>query len=637
MPATQDIAFISLFWEILNRKTGNLGKVTYLPQKPKFDETTPIEQAFPRSTPEEEGVDSIFLTNLVSDLLSNPHVGLHDCMILRHGKVIYEAGFDPYQSGIWHITYSMCKSFTGMAIGCLVDEGKLTLDDKPIDILKDANGLMQRVRYRDLTIRNLLTMSSGASFNEVGAITGNDWVKSYFDSSPKFEPGSKFDYNSMNSIILSAVVTELTGMSMFDYLKEKIFNPMGITKIYWEHSPKGITKGGWGCFITQEDAAKLGELYLHKGVWNGQQLVSKEWVEQSTTPQIETGRTDNPWYGFHLWIGNLPGSFMYNGMLGQDVFIYPSLDMVMVVNAGNDEVFANGDMTSIVRRYFNEDFHPSDTPLLKNRAAYARLQAVSAAASPLAVRRKMRGGWGRKKQKSTAMQPYLRSLNGCTFEMKNKGVGLFPLIMQVVHTNYTRGISLIRFLVEDRIFYIDILEGQSVFHIPVGFDHSLHTWIDMNGEPYLVGASARAGINEDGCFVLTVRFAFTEEACSRILKIIARSENQLELVWNEIPGNAIIADTLEMITTGSGNTGAIVNSVLSQISPDLMRDVMGSAIEPHVKAEFIGVYMGNDLPNADRNREMIEPKRHRRRLIRKITDDLRSDEKEEEEEIEGVH
>lgn len=631
MPATQDIAFIQLFWEILNRKTGNLGKVTYQPQKPKFDSQTPIAQAFPRATPEEMGVGSDFLFGLVSDLLHNPHVGLHDCMILRHGHVIYESGFDPYESGIWHITYSMCKSFTGMAIGLLIDEGKLSLNDKPVDILKDANGMLQRVRYRDLTIRHLLTMSSGSTFNEVGAISGNDWVKSFFDANPKFEPGSKFEYNSMNSLILSAIVTELTGLSMFDYLKEKLFDPMGITKIYWEHSPKGITKGGWGCFITQEDAAKLGQLYLNKGVWNGQQLISKEWVEQSVTPQIETGRTDNPWYGFHLWIGNLPGSFMYNGMLGQDVFIYPSLDMIMVVNAGNDEVFANGDMTGIIRRYFNEDYHPSDAPLPPDMAAYARLRAVKDSSSPVSVHRPMMsGGWGRKKIKSAALMPYLRELNGCTFEMKNKGVGLFPLIMQVVHTNYTRGISLLRFRVEERTLYLDFLEGKTVFHLPCGFDRSLHTWIDMNGEPYLVGTSARAGIDEDGYFVLTVRIAFVEEACSRILKIVALNDNELELIWNEIPGNAIIADTLEMITTGSGNTNVVVNSMLSQISPDLMHDVMRSAIEPHVKANFIGIYTGDELPEVTENPDMMVKKR--RRLFSLRRSEEKPQEKKEEEE-----
>lgn len=588
--ASQSLAFMELFWELMNRKTGELGRVDYKPQKPPFDLVSPLQQPFPRSTPEAQGVESEKLSRMMSELLSSENVNLHQLFIVRNGHVILEHAFGAYRPGIWHITYSMCKSFTGMAIGLLHDEGKLNVNDRVLSFFEDSNtpqAILARLRYRDLTIRHLLTMSTGVSFNEVGAISGNDWVKSYFESSAKFPFGTQFDYNSMNSFILSAIVSRITGKTMFDYLKEKLFAPMGITKVFWESSPTGITKAGWGMFLTPEDAAKLGKLYLDHGMWNGKQLISREWVEESTKPQIATGRDDNPFYGYQLWIGNLPGSFMYNGMLGQNVYIYPSLNTIAVVNAGNTEVFANGTMTQILRSYLTEDFG-ADHPLPENPAGVRNLTRIAASTDEkkrIPIIRS--GGWGRPPRVSTAGFDAIYRLNGRVYEMRSKGIGLFPLIMQVVHYNYTDGIRYLRFLCRHDSYTLEFLEGDEVFRIPVGYGESRHTSITMHGEEYLIGSKGRFGWNEDGKLVLSLEISYIEEACRRMLKIECSSENHLVLKWNEAPGNKIIEGTLEMITTGSGNTSAFVEGMLSRVSPSLIHETRYSAIHPVVDADYV--------------------------------------------------
>jgi len=618
-----NLAFVELFWELMNRKTGLLGRIEYQPQKPAFRPELPGQQPLERSVPEKQGVSSSYLAELISELATAPGVSIHQIMIARHGKVIYEGAFDPWLPGCWHATYSMCKSFTGMAIGLLVDDGVLSLDTPVLEVFKthaSLQGVIQKIRYSSLTVRNLLDMSSGVSFNEMGAITGNDWVKLFLESGAKFEPGTRFEYNSMNSFILSAIVTQLTGKTMLDFLQERIFDPLGISNVFWESSPRGITKGGWGMFLRPEDAVKLGLLYLQKGRWNDIQVLSEDWVEDSVSPQIETGLDYAPYYGYHCWIGHLPGSFIFNGMLGQNVYVFPSLDMVICVNAGNKELFSNGNMNAIFRRYFSDSYIPSSVPLPDNTSAYQHLMEVRRTFGPAegledilyngqfeqasqsepdrtiektfrTARTIRHGGWsqlrrGRSAEQSVQASSLLRRISGRVYEMTSKNVGLFPLIMQVVHNNYTRGISMLRFRVENGTLYIDIKEGSILHRLPVGFGKARHTSIQENGEEYLVGILGRLALNEDDIPVLTLRIALLEEAMERRLKISFLSDDEIELRWSETPGSTIIGDGFQMVASGKGGTNRIFSGVLSQISPDLTSEIMHSLACPFVKAKW---------------------------------------------------
>ncbi|WP_130836908.1 serine hydrolase domain-containing protein [Lachnoclostridium sp. Marseille-P6806] len=602
--ANTDLAVIQLLWDIINQKTGELGKVDFLPEKPAFDFLAPTEQPLPRSTPEEQGVHSGYIADFVRELMEDRALRMHQLLLIRHGHVIYEGGFDPYPAGLWHASYSMCKSFAGMATGLLIDEGKLRLEDRVIELLakewsSSIPNLLTVLRFRELTVRHLLTMSSGVAFNEAGAVSGNDWVKNYFESPVKFAPGSRFEYNSMNTLMLSAIVTKLTGKTMVRYLQEKLFVPMGIRKIFWETSPKGYTKGGWGLFITPEDAAKLGLLYLNGGRWNGKPLISEHWVAESTRTQIETGQPANPGYGYQLWPGEMHGSFVYNGMLGQNVYVWPALDTILVTNAGNEEVFQDGRMTRLVRRYFSKDTSFSAVPLPKDREAERRLAAVrrkaegrESSALPIVC-----GGWKRESRRSAAgaraareellRRDFLRSLDGTEWQLDRSGVGLFPLILQVVHNNYTKGISRLAFHLENGELTLDITEGGQRHAIPVGFGRGRRVLLNMNGEDYLVGTKGRFGQNENGVPVITLQIAFIEEAAERELRILFPDREHIVLYWSEHPGDVLIAGLLEQITVGSGNTNPLVGQLLGMMNPDTLSRAIQSFIEPVVPAFYI--------------------------------------------------
>src|SRR5699024_4911566 len=143
-------------------------------------------------------------------------------------------------------------------------------------------------RFRSLTVRHLLTMTSGVDFDEVGAVTEEDWVKCYFESGVRFEPGAEFAYNSMNSYLLSAIVRERTGQGLSQVLRPRVFVPLGFGRVHWETCPRGIEKGGWGLYLCPEDMAKIGQLLLQKGRWNGRQLVSEEFLREMTRKQVDT-------------------------------------------------------------------------------------------------------------------------------------------------------------------------------------------------------------------------------------------------------------------------------------------------------------------------------------------------------------
>ena len=225
--AKEQIAVAELITNIILGKTDGASRVDFFPQKPKFPFDKPYEQPFPRATPESQGISSDMLADLLRDLDTSHYTDMHHFMVLRNGKVICEANFAPYRSRIWHVTHSMCKSITGMAIGLLVEEGKLSLDENIYDIFQKKLNTFNKIFRPKVTVENLLTMTSGVTFNESGIVSGNDWLTSYLNSSITGTPGENFQYNSLNTYVLSAIVTERTGQSLTEYLEPRLFAPLG--------------------------------------------------------------------------------------------------------------------------------------------------------------------------------------------------------------------------------------------------------------------------------------------------------------------------------------------------------------------------------------------------------------------------
>ena len=601
--AKEQIAVAELVLNMILGKTGGT-RVDYFPQKPDFPFDAVYEQAFVRATPESQGISSDLFTALLRELDASKDTEMHHFMALRHGKVICECNFAPYPKGMWHITHSMCKSITGMAIGMLIEEEKLKLDENIYDIFPNHINAFSKIFRPVITVENLLTMTSGVTFNESGIVSGNDWLGSFLNASVNGKPGTEFQYNSLNTYVLSAIVTKRTGETLTEYLTPRLFGPLGITKYYWETCPKGITKGGWGLFLCAEDMAKLGQLYLQRGKWNGQQLVSEYWIEISTARHLKT-QNDTYGYGYQLWMEQRPGSFEYNGMLGQNVIIYPDMDMILVTNAGNKEMFQDCIMLNIIRKYFPVNYHPADV-LPESPLSYGLLKRLCGELENVENNNRstsLRGGWKRnvifKRKHSDKKYSYrisaavdrpsdhhsfMRAVSGRTYVMEQQNIGIAPLFVQVFHNNMTDGISEISFTYDAGNFYVSFTEGEVIHKLPVGFGRAADGCVDLHGEHYLVATLGEFARDENDIPVLKLEVTFIEECVKRKAHIFFHEDDEIEIRWNETPGKKMILAGLSSITEElSGNF--LYNSLLGDhnITTELLHRLMEQTIEPAVR------------------------------------------------------
>ena len=601
--AKEQIAVAELVLNMILGKTGGT-RVDYFPQKPDFPFDAVYEQAFVRATPESQGISSDLFAALLRELDASKDTEMHHFMALRHGKVICECNFAPYPKGMWHITHSMCKSITGMAIGMLIEEEKLKLDENIYDIFSDHINAFSKIFRPVITVENLLTMTSGVTFNESGIVSGNDWLGSFLNASVNGKPGTEFQYNSLNTYVLSAIVTKRTGETLTEYLTPRLFGPLGITKYYWETCPKGITKGGWGLFLCAEDMAKLGQLYLQKGKWNGQQLVSEYWIEISTARHLKT-QNDTYGYGYQLWMEQRPGSFEYNGMLGQNVIIYPDMDMVLVTNAGNKEMFQDCIMLNIIRKYFPVDYHPADI-LPENPLSCGLLKRLCGELENGENNNRstsLRGGWKRnvvsRRKHSDKKYSYrisaavdrpsdhhsfMRAVSGRTYVMEQQNIGIAPLFVQIFHNNMTDGISEISFTYDAGNFCVSFTEGEVIHKLPVGFGKATDGCVDLHGEHYLVATLGEFARDENDIPVLKLEITFIEECVKRKVHIFFHEDKGIEIRWNETPGKKMILAGLSSITEElSGNF--LYNSLLGDhnITTELLYRLMEQTIEPAVR------------------------------------------------------
>ena len=294
-----------------------------------------IAAELPRSSPEAQGVSSSAILAFV-EAADKDVQSLHSVMLVRHGHVVAEGWWAPYDSASRHSLYSLSKSFASTAVGIAIAEGKLSVDDPVLKFFPEEAPAEPSANLKSMRVSDLLRMSTGQE-SEPSRKPDQVWTKEFLAHPVPFKPGTHFLYNTSATYMCSAIVQKAVGQTLLDYLRPRLFEPLGIEQPTWETSPQGVSTGGYGLSIRTEDIARFGQLYLQQGKWQGKQLVPAAWIEAATTRQTSNGSDpQSDWaqgYGYQFWRCR-HGAYRGDGAFGQYCVVLPEQDAVLAITSG---------------------------------------------------------------------------------------------------------------------------------------------------------------------------------------------------------------------------------------------------------------------------------------------------------------
>ena len=566
----------------------NPSVISYYPQKTEISGYE--ARYFPRTDPERQGVSSGRLVAMLKALERDKRVNVHTLLCLKGGEIICACAHPGYDINVWHLSHSMSKTVTGMAIGMLRDDGKLSLDDYLVDLLPEF-------RYRDdkiakITVKHLLTMTSGVRFSEAGSVTESKWTETYFDSSCAFEPGTNFAYNSMNSYILARIAVKLTGKSLTEFLDERLFGPLHITNRFWEKSHEGIEKGGWGLYLSCESWAKLGYMMLRGGVFEGRRILSEAWVNESHQRHVKTpegiGHFD---YGYHLWSSRDDDGYLFNGMLGQNVWICPRNDIVLVMTSGNNELFQNSPARAIAEEYLAVDLANDLSRGFEGDVADLRYAEKHFFEGRHKIRPYMpkRGLAQRLGLKSVCTYPpEWNDLVGKYHFAKNN-VSIMPLVVRAMQNNLHGSVEGVEFYLDGGDLFFAYTEGGRSYCLAVGFSSFKETVIDFHGEKYVARVMGEAMEDEDRNMLYKLEIIFPELPNSRMIKFALEEDGRLVARLSEMPSEKIA----EVFLKEMNGTNPKLTLYMNLIERRLGKNAAGKRVTEAFAPTLIGARIGS--------------------------------------------
>ncbi len=533
----------------------NPSVIPYYPQKTEVSGEE--EKYFHRTSPEKKGVSSGRITALIKAIEKEKRANIHTMIIIKDGEIISEFSHPGYDTNIWHLAYSMSKSVTGILIGMLVDDGLLKLDTPIYKIFPEVQ--YRQSDFEKITVRHLITMTAGIRFSEAGSLTETKWTESFFDSTLAYIPGTEFMYNSMNSYILARIVERVSGKSFYEFSSERLFAPLHIKNYFWEKSAEGTEKGGWGLFMSAESWAKLGQMMLDRGVFEGKRIVSEEWVRESTSVKAETTETTGHYdYGYHIWADKESDAFLFNGMLGQNVWVCPKNRIVAVFLSGNNELFQNSPTLALVESYLGIDLEndisdscfsgdTSDLHIAEKNFFVSRHWI-----RPATEKKGISYRLGLKHK--TPYPEEWEMLFGKYHFVKN-GYGIVPLLCRGMQNNFKSSIDGVAFERDGDEVYFIYKEGGSTYRFEIGFYDFKETVIDLRGEKYIVKVIGEAMEDEDRNMVFKLELLFPEIPNTRMIKFTLPEDDMLLMRMSEMPSDKIVGVYLDEIAAANPRIG----------------------------------------------------------------------------------
>lgn len=301
------------------------------------------ENSLPKSTPEAQGIPSSAILKFI-DAADKEVQDIHSFILIRNGHTLAETWWAPYHRESRHMLFSLSKSFTSTAVGLAIEEGKLSLDAQILSFFPDAAPESPSWQLQSMRVRDLLAMSSGHTGADLKGFSfdSEEVLTTLFLNLPlTHKPGTHFQYNTPATYMCSAIVQQVTGEKVLDYLGPRLFDPLEIKNPDWSESPQGISHGGFGLSVRTEDIARLGQLYLQNGQWQGKQLIPEAWVRAATSRQTSNG--SNPksdWdqgYGYQFWRCR-HGAYRGDGAFGQYCIVMPEQNAVIAITSGTSDM-----------------------------------------------------------------------------------------------------------------------------------------------------------------------------------------------------------------------------------------------------------------------------------------------------------
>ena len=531
---------------------GGEGSISVVPFYPQKTEISGEEKRyFRRVTPESHGISSKRIYSMLAALEAEGRANIHNLMVLSRGEVIAECSSDGYNVNTWHLAHSMSKTVTGRVVGALVDRGMLAISDKLVSFFPELG--YKDKRFADITVSHLLTMTSGVEFCEAGVVTEVDWSRAFFSSSLRFTPGTAFAYNSMNSYMLARVAERVAKRSFSSILREYLFDPLEIKNWFWEKSPEGTEKGGWGLFLSSESWLKLGYMISRGGVFASRRVLSAEWVAESTSIHAAAPTALGDYdYAYQMWVGRNNDEILFNGMLGQDIWICPHNDIVVMINSGNNELFQMSPALDIIRKYLSveisDELRTRDLKLLHEKEV--TFFDVRRTVRPL-EKKKGLVYWLNLRSK-TPYDERFDSLLGRYGFASNK-VGMLPFFLRGMQNNLDTGIEYIEFLREGDNLLMRFCESGEEHTLELGLYGFSEGVLNVKGEKYMVSALAETLLDVHGEEEYRIVLVFPEMPNTRYIRITRTDPDALTFSLSEMPNDRIV----DMAITKAKEKGAL--------------------------------------------------------------------------------
>ncbi len=603
--------------------------IPYYPQKTEISGKE--EQYFKRSYPEHVGVSSGRLLAMLKALERERRANIHNLIVIKDGFVICECSHPGYSSNVWHLSHSMSKTLTGMAVGLLVDDGLLSVEERLVDIFPDIH--YKDPKFEKITVYHLLTMTAGVRFSEAGSVSETKWTEAFFESSVAYMPGSSFSYNSMNTYILARIIVERAGRSLTDLVRERILNPLGISNFFWEIGPEGIEKGGWGVFMSIESWAKLGQMMLTGGIFDGKRILSEAWVKESTSTHMVTPDMVGPYnYGYQLWVSRKSDNFLFNGMLGQNVWVCPKNNIVLVINSGNNELFQNSPAMAVIEKYLtfdlSDDLRDScfSGDLVELRRAEERFFERRHWVRPYEPRRGLSYVLGIRSR-----TPYPEEWDELIgrYSFRKNNLGIMPLFIRGMQNSLFGGIDGVQFEKSGDSIYFIFTEGGESFRLEVGFYDFKTTVLDYHGEKYIVKVIGEAMEDEDRNMLYKLELLLPEMPNTRMIKLSIDDDGRLIMRMSEMPNHNIADVFIESLTQSKSPLTFVLRILEGRLGKNFIQRKLEESFAPTLVGARIGAENYTEI--MDEEREKLRTSEKNVKLIDAVVKKFFHDAEEEEE------